>query len=236
MASGDGVRHCQIANGIAIGPALRPEATDPDARAAGRRAAGLPTDRPVVISIGAIDVTVKRMDHVVREVAALSPRPFLLLLGQRESETPRVEALAGELLDEGDWRIEAIPPTEVPGRIALCDLFVMASPRRGLRPRLRRGGRGGAAGRPSRHAAHSLGARGVRYLRRHGPPGAATEAMKALLRIPRVSSGVARRRSMSEVLMGRSRRRLPGCARRGARPPRESGLLSRWASSPDWTT
>src|SRR5436305_1548593 len=48
-----------------------------------RRSLGLPTDRPVVLSVGALNKHHKRIDYLISEVAMLDkPRPYLLMLGQ----------------------------------------------------------------------------------------------------------------------------------------------------------
>jgi 1,2-diacylglycerol 3-alpha-glucosyltransferase len=98
-----------------------------------RKRLGLPGDRPIVISVGAIDRSVKRMDHIVREVASLpQPRPFVLLLGQQEREAAEVQAEARDLLGEGGYSVRSVEPHLVAEHLAAADLFVLASPKEGF--------------------------------------------------------------------------------------------------------
>ena len=54
-----------------------------------RRGLDLPLDIPILLSVGAVNSTQKRMDYIVQELANLpQPRPFLLLVGQQDEETP----------------------------------------------------------------------------------------------------------------------------------------------------
>ena len=97
-------------------------------RAALRRALDLPADRAVVLSVAALAFHHKRVDYVVRELASLpEPRPFLVLLGQREAETPRLLALADALLGPGGYAARTVAPGEVARYYAAADVFVLAS-------------------------------------------------------------------------------------------------------------
>ena len=58
-----------IPYGFRIDPQFRP--LSPAERSALRRKLGLPAKRPVVLSVGAINGTHKRMDYIVREVGTL---------------------------------------------------------------------------------------------------------------------------------------------------------------------
>lgn len=105
----------------------------PRRRALAREQLGLDPGRPVVISIGALDCSVKRMDHVVRELAALeTPRPYLVLLGQRESETDEIESLAAASLEPGSWMMKTVASGDVASYLAAADVFVLASPKEGF--------------------------------------------------------------------------------------------------------
>lgn len=92
-----------------------------------RRAQGIPDDAWVVLSVAAWNRYHKRIDYVVREVAAMSDRNVhLLLCGQREAETAGIEALAEELLPgRVHWR--TLPQNEMPLAYAAADAFVLAS-------------------------------------------------------------------------------------------------------------
>jgi 1,2-diacylglycerol 3-alpha-glucosyltransferase len=94
-----------------------------------RRALGLPADRPVVLSVGMIDMTTKRMDYLIREVAALpAPRPFLCLLGAEGAESSAVRALARELLGN-DVLVRAVPHDAIGDYYRAADVFALASER-----------------------------------------------------------------------------------------------------------
>jgi glycosyltransferase involved in cell wall biosynthesis len=93
-----------------------------------RRSLGLPVDRPVVLSVAALAFHHKRLDYVVRELAALpGPRPFLMLLGQREDETPQLLALADGLLGSDGYAARTVAPAEVASYYEAADVFVLGS-------------------------------------------------------------------------------------------------------------
>ena len=89
---------------------------------------GLPANRPLVLSVGAVNSRQKRMDYVVRELAALPLlRPFLLLVGQQDEGTPEVAALARDLLGDDNFRIETVAHDKVANYYESADAFVLAS-------------------------------------------------------------------------------------------------------------
>jgi 1,2-diacylglycerol 3-alpha-glucosyltransferase len=89
---------------------------------------GLPVSRPIVLSVGALNASHKRMDYLVREVAALSsPRPFLVLLGQPDEETAGIAALADQLLGMDNFLIRSVAPADVGDYYAAADVFALAS-------------------------------------------------------------------------------------------------------------
>jgi len=100
----------------------------PAARSALRRRLELPTDRPLLLTVGAVNHSHKRMDYVVREVAALpQPRPFLVMLGQREAETSAVLTLAHQLLGSAGFLCRTVPACEVRDYYDAADVFVLGS-------------------------------------------------------------------------------------------------------------
>ena len=102
-------------------------------RVALRHALGLPTGRPIVLSVGSLDHSVKRMDYVIREVASLpAPRPYLLLLGNAECETPAINRIGNELLGTEGFRTATVPPDEIRAYYRAADVFVLASLKEGF--------------------------------------------------------------------------------------------------------
>lgn len=86
----------------------------------------LPTDGKLLLSVGAINRSRKRMDYLIREIASLEDPPFLLMLGAREKESPEILRLADELLPN---RFEArtVEKHEVTKYYQAADLFALAS-------------------------------------------------------------------------------------------------------------
>lgn len=125
-------KHSLVPYGINIPEALgRGEFPD---RAACRRKLGLPEGGRILLSVGYVSATHKRMDHVVREVAALpqQDRPFLVLLGQQDASTDEVRRLAAELLGPEGFRIASAPYQEVAAYYGAADCFVLASLKEGF--------------------------------------------------------------------------------------------------------
>lgn len=120
-------RQLVLAHGVSVPTAL-PARIEGDAR----RALGLPADRPVVLAVGMLDTTVKRMDHLVRELAAIpAPRPFLCLLGADGPDANVVRGLARELLGD-DVLVRAVPHESIGEYYRAADLFALASLREGF--------------------------------------------------------------------------------------------------------
>jgi glycosyltransferase involved in cell wall biosynthesis len=92
---------------------------------------GIAPGTKVILSVGAIDTNVKRMDYVVKEVSKLVEPAFLLLVGQREESTAKVEYLARTLL-EGRHAIVSVPREQVAHYYKLANVFVLASLREGF--------------------------------------------------------------------------------------------------------
>lgn len=104
-----------------------------DERRALRDRLGLPADRPVVISVAALNRWHKRLDHLITEVARLpEPRPFVLLVGQPEPETEGLRELAERLLGPDGYSIRTVPRPEVDDLLDASDFFVLASLAEGL--------------------------------------------------------------------------------------------------------
>uniref|UniRef100_Q47DC9 Glycosyl transferase, group 1 n=1 Tax=Dechloromonas aromatica (strain RCB) TaxID=159087 RepID=Q47DC9_DECAR len=86
---------------------------------------GIPEDAFVVISVGTICYWHKRMDYVIREVAAV-PDAWLVIVGQESGDSPAIKALGRELMGE---RIvfTTMPHDELPKAYAAADVFTLGS-------------------------------------------------------------------------------------------------------------
>lgn len=86
---------------------------------------GIPADAFVVISVGAVTCAHKRMDHVVREVAALDGA-WLVVVGQECADTPAIRALGRELMGERAI-FTRMPHEQLPQAYAAADVFTLGS-------------------------------------------------------------------------------------------------------------
>jgi len=117
-------RQVLLAHGMALHREYEPVTrTERDAL---RASLGVPVDGPLVLAVGALDRSHKRMDYVVAEVAQMRSRPHLLLLGAERPETPAVRALAAELLGDR-CTVQTLPRSEARRAYRAADLFVLAS-------------------------------------------------------------------------------------------------------------
>ncbi len=93
-----------------------------------RRKLELPEDLPIVLSVGAINKSHKRMDYLIREVAQLpKPRPYLLILGQQEAESSEIFQLGNQLLEPDRFQIKTVAPHQVADYYQVADVFVLTS-------------------------------------------------------------------------------------------------------------
>lgn len=120
----DANRQFLLPHGVAIDPAFQP--LSPADRAAHRAAYGIPADVPVVLSVGALDASHKRMDHVIDELATMASRPHLVLLGAQTRETPALRERAEARLG-GRCTMLTLPHGEVRAMYGAADVFVLAS-------------------------------------------------------------------------------------------------------------
>lgn len=122
----DPAKHTMLPYGFKIGPELKMlPALD---RAALRERLGLPAEREILISVAAFNRDHKRLDYLIEEVAAVpSPRPYLLLVGEPEAETPGLRTLARERLGTEGHQFRTVPASEVPHLLQASDAFVLTS-------------------------------------------------------------------------------------------------------------
>ncbi|WP_293123540.1 glycosyltransferase family 4 protein, partial [Moorena sp. SIO4G3] len=102
-------------------------------REALREKLGLPKQQPLILSVAAINKSHKRMDYIINEVASLpKPRPFLVLLGQQDAESPEIIQLGQELLGVDQFQVRTVAREQVTNYYQVADLFVLASLHEGL--------------------------------------------------------------------------------------------------------
>lgn len=94
----------------------------------------LPLNKKIIISVGAVNSTHKRMDYVIREFSKMdSNKYFLIVLGQFDGESNGIVQLAGKTLLNDSFIIRQVPDSEmVMSYLFACDYFVLASLREGM--------------------------------------------------------------------------------------------------------
>lgn len=119
-------RQALLPCGFAFGEVPRPPSMGE--RFTRRRQLGLPSNRPLVLSVGALNRGHKRMDYLISEIAALGElRPFLVMLGEEEDETPAVRARAELLLGPGGFAMRTVPHERMGDYYRTADVFALAS-------------------------------------------------------------------------------------------------------------
>lgn len=93
---------------------------------------GLPLTHKIILAVGAIDRSVKRMDYIIDEVSRLPPNFFLLILGEREEETPAIENYATSKLKARNFSINTVLPSQLSKYYQAADMFVLASLKEGF--------------------------------------------------------------------------------------------------------
>lgn len=86
---------------------------------------GIPADAFVAISVGTICYWHKRMDYVIRELAAL-PAVHLIIAGQENEDSAAIKALGQQLMG-GRILFTTLSHDELPQAYAAADVFVLGS-------------------------------------------------------------------------------------------------------------
>jgi glycosyltransferase involved in cell wall biosynthesis len=129
-AGEDPSRNFMVPQGVRL---CEPPLGDLNARTQLRRLLSLPEDRPIVLSVGWVSRTHKRMHYVIEELARLpKPRPFLQMLGAIDSSSEEVIALANELLGPDGFSARSVPYPRVDDYYRAADIFVLASLQEGF--------------------------------------------------------------------------------------------------------
>jgi len=98
-----------------------------------RRIWNLPTDRSLILSVGAVNMSHKRMDWLVQEFSRLDPSQFFLwIVGQMDTETEEVKQLAATLLQPNSYKFDTVPYAQMPQVYTIADYFVLCSLTEGL--------------------------------------------------------------------------------------------------------
>ena len=93
-----------------------------------RRKLQLPLDKRVLLSVGALNTSHKRMDYLLREASALNRKDlYVLLLGESEQETAAVRELGSHLFGEIDFEIRTATAADMPNYYDASDVFALCS-------------------------------------------------------------------------------------------------------------
>lgn len=132
LAAGeDPAKHFLVPYGIQVPPGS--PLGDRPAKMALRQSLGLPLNPPIILSVGWISANHKRMDYVVKEVAALpEPHPHLVLLGHQDEASQPILRLAEQQLGKSGFTIRSVPYSEVASYYQAADIFVLASLKEGF--------------------------------------------------------------------------------------------------------
>jgi UDP-glucose:(heptosyl)LPS alpha-1,3-glucosyltransferase len=108
---------------------LDPDQFSPQTRAQRnqtRQELGIPEDALVVLTVAIIDRQTKRIDYLIKEMARLDTKTWLLAAGQKTEETLALEGEANRLL-AGRCRFVSWPQDKVPLLYGAADVFVLTS-------------------------------------------------------------------------------------------------------------
>jgi 1,2-diacylglycerol 3-alpha-glucosyltransferase len=119
-------KHHLVPYGIHVPP--QPPVNNLEAQRQARSQFNLPQDRKIVLSVGWVSRQHKRMDYVIREIAALpAPRPFLQLLGTIDNESQEIIDLGLQMLGPQGFSARSVPYEDVANYYRAADVFVLAS-------------------------------------------------------------------------------------------------------------
>lgn len=119
-------RHVLLPLGHEI-PETRQPISAEDRRAL-RQRLSLPAEARILLSVAALNRHHKRLDYLIDEVGSLpEPRPFVLLVGAEEAETPGLRALASERLGAGGFAFRTVSHSAVADLYEASDVFVLTS-------------------------------------------------------------------------------------------------------------
>ena len=124
-------KHTIIPYGIKVSSRCTP--ISPDEKQSLRRQLDLPERGTILLSVAALNISHKRLDYLIQEVAALpEPRPHLVMLGQQDAETPQVLELAHSCLGSQGFTVRTVSAEQVSLYYQSADLFILASLQEGF--------------------------------------------------------------------------------------------------------
>lgn len=89
---------------------------------------GLPENRKIIISVGAVNEQHKRMDYVVKEFSYLDKNEyFLIILGNIGNESKTILDMASSILPSDSYMIKQAKSSEVADYLSIADYFTLAS-------------------------------------------------------------------------------------------------------------
>ncbi len=92
----------------------------------------IPTELPIVLSVGVLNNSIKRMDYIINEVSKLKTDVFLILLGDQDEETKSVRRMAESKLKKDSFLITTVKRDEVSTYYKIADIFTLASLKEGF--------------------------------------------------------------------------------------------------------
>jgi 1,2-diacylglycerol 3-alpha-glucosyltransferase len=124
-------RHEVVPYGVKVDRKL--SVTNSEIKAALKNKLNIPAGKKIILSVGALNSSHKRMDHLIKEFAGLDQEKyFLIILGQDTSESPALYALATEKLKSDAYVLRTVAHQEVNDYYQVADVFVLASLQEGL--------------------------------------------------------------------------------------------------------
>ena len=87
----------------------------------------IPANRKILLSVGNIDSSVKRMDYIITEIEELKGEYYLIILGQYSEETEYIYNLAKKKLGANNFMIKTVSRKEISHYYQASDIFVLAS-------------------------------------------------------------------------------------------------------------
>lgn len=93
----------------------------------------LPSERPIVLSVGWISSQHKRMDYTINEIASLpEPKPYLVMLGYMDENSQPIIDLARRQLGEHGFTARSVPYEQVAHYYQVADVFALGSLQEGF--------------------------------------------------------------------------------------------------------